>query len=586
MLAGIIKDIKNNIIYNIYFKNYKNKIDINVKCIDNEKYYYLNQKEVINLLSIIFNYSKKEYGTYKSYKIFLDDANNKHFIKNNIENIELFYLNNGQNPIMYNIFNKNDKNVPKLFEIRNTKKDIAYILITSLICLNAFYIGFNFTDLLNDNITINEVLTKDIAQFYNYINILDTQEITNKIYESTGLSQEEKDYLINENLFNDILNVSNRGRNQILREKTSNIKKVFFTEEELITKEKSGGFYNPLEPNIIHVRNEENDTKSIMIHEFIHLLQEDNQYYFIREAVAEIIKEEYYGVKINAYQEEIKYVKILMEIIGPKPVFECCFKGDISSFENSIKKLLNDKDSKELLNLFTTRPLYCENKEEVYQKIKILYTKMCNKNIFAEEPIVISTLIYPEYINRGYFNKKYIEECNNKDSYLYETLRVEDVVNKGFIEIKCSVVKIDKLTIDEFLLSGGDARNINYSSLPDYYYNKKNVINSKTKEKYTLKEAIEKGVIYDVDFFKYTIIENLTLDEVIKYVNIEGYYGDIKIVDADYDNVKHVEIPYFTNNKDEGKIPLVKIVIKKKIESIINKFPDQFIEENNYNIKK
>ena len=35
--------------------------------------------------------------------------------------------------------------------------------------------------------------------------------------------------------------------------------------------------------------------------------------------------------------------------------------------------------------------------------------------------------------------------------------------------------------------------------------------------------------------------------------------------------------------KDEGNVPLVKMVIKKKIEPINNKFPEQFEEKNIYN---
>lgn len=582
MLVAKIKDLNKNIDYNVYIINYQNKLSFRVKCIDNEKYYYLSKFETDILFSKLFNYDKKYIGKFEGYNVYIDGANNKHYFKDNKENIEMFYKYNGITALSYLFNRKNDSNdISKSFYIEN-KNDNSRLILTCIILFfySAYFGGYIKENTVNsNNVSIGEYISSDLIAVYNYINPMDSNEIVEKINNSNGLNENEKKFLINEELFNDVLNIADRKRSEELREKLSNITKKYYNEKELIENENTSGFYNPLEPNIIHIKNVKNDTNGTLSHEFVHLLQDNNPYYFIREAVAELIVEEYYGEKANSYLEEIQYVKILMEIIGPKPIFECCFKGNTTIFENRIKSLLNEEDAEELLKLFTTKPLNCENKEEVYQKMYYLLSKMYNGNIL-EDSLINAIRLLPEYVNRGYFNINYIEECNNKDSYVYDTLKVEDAVNCGLIKIECSAVKTDKLTIEEFLLTGGNPRNINYSSLPNYYYKDKYVINSKTNQKYSLQDAIELGFIFDVEFFKQLTLTDLTLEETINYENTKDWCGHIRIIDADSNNVKHFEIPYFLYNKDEGNVPIVNVIIKKKIEPINEKFPEQFEEKN------
>lgn len=576
MLVGIIKDLINNVNYYTYVNVYQAKLNYRVKCIDDEKCYYLKNEEIHNLFSKIFNYNKKYFEKTNDFDIFVDDDNNKHYFKNGYENIEMFFNNNGTIALM-NVKKKDKKeknDYPKLFKVSNIKEDISLILICSLIGLNALYLGMNIEsrDLSFDSIT------DSITSTYHYYNNIDVNEITDKINTSTGLEVEDKNYLINEELFNDVLSVATRKRNQELREKLTNVTNIYFTEEELKDEKKKtcAGYYNYLEPNLLHLR-DELQKRGVKSHEFVHLLQDNNQYYFIREAVAELITEEYYGEKTNTYLEEIKYVKILMEIIGPKPVFECCFKGDTLSFENKIKEFLNEEDAKTLLDLFSVAPAYHANMDEVYYKIYNLLNKMKNRNL--EEDFIIKTIIeHPEYVKRGYFNKKYIEKCSEQLSIVFEEIRVEEAVKENVIEVECSLVKLDKLSLEEFLLSGGDTRNISYSSIEDYTYRDKYVINIETKEKYSLKEAIEKGYIYDVEFFKSTVIPNVTLEDAIKYENTNDYKGHIRIKNVNSDKIRHFNIPRFVYKGKEGSVPIVGVYIEKNIEPISEKFPEQFNE--------
>lgn len=586
MLIGILNDLNKNTIYNIYLNNHQGKLIFNVKCIDDEKYYYLNQTEVQNLFSKLFKYEKMYIGKNEEFDIYLDDANNKHYFKNGYENIEEFFKNNGTFALMYKSKKekKDNYNMPKLFNIRSVKEDLSLVLICSLIGLSSFYLGANIAKFLEINNVNLGTIASEVVSTYHYYNDLDMHEIKNKINNTSGLTEEEKEYLTNEELFIDILNTVDKKRNEELREKLNNIKLVYFTEEELADEKKDNiaGYYNSLTPNYLHIRNKdiEKDTKS---HEFVHLLQDNNKYHFIREAVAEMVTEEYYGEKANTYLSEIKYVKILMEIIGPKPIFECCFKGDTSSFENAIKSNLNEQDASELLELFTTNPVYCENITEVYNKIASFLSKMyCTKysKNTIEDPIIRGLSLATENINRGYFNKKYIEECSYKKSYVYDTIRVDEAVKDGIFDVECFATKIKKITLEEFLNNGGDENDISYGSLSNYIYKDKHIVNSKTNEKFTMKEAIEKGLIFNVDYLEKTIIPNITLEETIKYENTDEYYGDIMIIKENDDNIRSSGCVYFIYNGNEGKIPFIDICLKKELEPISEKFPEQFEDTN------
>ena len=586
MLVATIKDLNKSINYNVYANLFNNKIDLSVKYIDDEKYMYLNKEEIIDLFKNIFDYNKKYITNHNDYDLYLDENGNKHYFKNGKENIELFFKNNGTNALMYNEEeNTLDKNVPKSFYIKNTLKDMAILITTGIIGINCLTIALHIDEYNKSDLTFNEYVSKEILKTYNYVDTLEVEEIKNKINDSNGLSEEEKEILINEEFFDDVLNTINRSRNHILREKLDNVTKVFYTEEELINNVDTGGFYNSLEPNLLHIKNEKNDTKGILIHEFIHLIQDDNPYYFVREAVSEIVKEEYYGERNTSYLEEVKYIKVLMEIIGPKPIFECCFKGDTTNFENAIVSKLNTKDSIEMLSLLRTAPFYCKNKNELYSRIESLLEKMYKGNLTYDN-IINTFLEQPTYINRGYFSKSYIEKCDSKPSYLYTNMKISDALDEGLIGIECYAYKIDEIPLDEFLNSI-DEYHIDYSSLPYYSYEhvNKTVVNFKTNKHYTLKEAIELGYIYDVKFYKTIAIDDVNIDNVGYYKNNKNTNAGITIFHKN--NVIDHKLPTFEKNENGEYIPYVELYLKRQLEPIYEKFPEQFEEKNIFtNFKK
>ena len=125
-----------------------------------------------------------------------------------------------------------------------------------------------------------------------------------------------------------------------LEEKVTDIEIVPFTEEddlENLVKIQQGlgltlGYYNKLEPNIIHVKDYAD--YSTIYHEFAHLLQADSEYNYIQEACGEIIAHEYYGREIDSYIEEVKRIQVLMEIIGSEAIWAINFSGDDSKFDD------------------------------------------------------------------------------------------------------------------------------------------------------------------------------------------------------------------------------------------------------------
>ena len=568
MLLAILKDLNNDKKYNIYINKYNESFNYTVKCFEKTKNYYLDNESINNLLSNIFSYEKKYVNRYNQYDIFIDDFNNKHFIKSNYEDMQLFFKYNGINALMNTFFNKNNKdNYPKTFFLKS-KNGISYVLTCSMLFLSLSYLYINLNKPIN--ISFSEYVQSEITELYNNNFNINTLEIINKLNNSNGLSDEEKEYLINNKIFDDITNILESDRNEELRERLTNVTKVFFTEDELKSEEKidTAGYYNCLQPNILHVR-DDNVAKDVLSHEFIHLLQDSNRYHFIREAMAEILKEEYYGEKINAYHEEVKYVKILLEMINSECVFKCCFSGDTSDFEREINSKLSLSDATRLLDLLSVNPSYCDNIDEVYQEIKELLSKM-NKNDIEENDLFYTVLHYPENVHKGYFNNEYIKDCADKESELVCNIPLEEAVEKGLVDIKCEAITIEEVSENEFKNLSEDLKYMEYDLKDNYYLSDIYIVSSDGKEKYTIKEAMEKGIINNLIFYKRIIIDNISLEDAIKYKNglVENFSSHITILENS-DNIKILGMPAYKNIKDKGLQPYINISYLKNIN---NKF--------------
>ena len=63
-----------------------------------------------------------------------------------------------------------------------------------------------------------------------------------------------------------------------------------------------------------------------LYHEYIHLLQVNYDYRVLTEGSANIICEELFDQSKVSYPLEVRYTKILMDIIGPEPIWRYNFE--------------------------------------------------------------------------------------------------------------------------------------------------------------------------------------------------------------------------------------------------------------------
>jgi len=365
----------------------------------------LSRLEAIELYSDIFSSKLKFIYKDEDYDVYLDKNNHKRYFKDGLEDLIKFFTINGFEGLEYKMSDEKKTSITETIKKVTTAEFILIVLLTS-----------TFSN--------HKEIKYDIQPFYNEISLSSTDAVTEDtlkelLYSSNDLSMEDKDFLYNENLIRLVTRLASNNRNYSLREKFNNINVKYFNIDEEERYSKITGFYDPLKPSTLHVRDDmmtnTNKYNDVLAHEFIHLLQTNNQYRYINEGSAEILSNEYYGQVNNAYNEIVKRVKVLIEIIGPKPIIECNFNNNTEIFESYVGRYLDNEDKINLLELFMAKDVdLCETDEvkRLNNKIDELLSKMyfnkTGKNI--EDDLMIS-IIYSVCIDdRFYFN-------NNKDEY-------------------------------------------------------------------------------------------------------------------------------------------------------------------------
>ena len=386
----------------------------------------------------VFNYLKcfllsndyKNLGIENEYNIFIDNITGlKHYFKNKKEDFKMLFLNNG----ISNVLEKNNSNnkLSKKFDfnINGIKKFAVIASCTAIIGICA-YLSESGLDI---------PFTRTYMQKKEFANELTINEIKNLIYSSPNLTNEEKTYLYNEKLCLDVLpyirgNIKNA---HVLKERLDNLDITDFSPNYDSSKD-TLGYVDYTDPNIIHVKNyHENfsEEKDTIAHEIIHLFQANYDRNLIKEACAELISYEYYNTsKISSYCEEVKLVKILMEIIGPDPVWEYNFTGDHYRIDQEVKNYLSEEEFKEFTKLIT---IYDEDKRDEnnikLENLLITLYKNKYKSDYKEDE-AISLVMLNKDICRYYFNSDYINEEN---SYIEkkeeEILSLEEALKENVV---------------------------------------------------------------------------------------------------------------------------------------------------------
>ena len=154
---------------------------------------------------------------------------------------------------------------------------------------------------------------------------------------------------------------------------------------------------------------------------------------YITEASAEIISYEYDNECINvSYLEPVKNTKILMEMVGPKPIWKLNFSGDDNDLVNIIRANLSEEQANRLISLLKENPseTQIENLDiSITELLSQMYTNMYGEDMLTN-PFIDCLLGNGEMRNRYYFNSDLIEKeipyMNQRNFYFWHTYAVSN----------------------------------------------------------------------------------------------------------------------------------------------------------------
>lgn len=453
------------------------------------------------------------------------------------DNINYFYS-VGENTCLYK--GKGKKNNKKKFHFGKITIILSYVT----------FIALNTVLLKNYEIHNN---TPNIPHIEDY----STSDLHTLIDSSNGLNTEEKDFIYNKYLLEDVLEVINKDDylKYLYQTYFNDIKIISFNADEY-ENQYAVGYYNTIEPNVIHVRDyEELDdfNKDTISHEFIHLCQETTGYNLIIEASAEIISNEYYNTPLSSYYDQVKLLKVLMEIIGSKPIWIYNFSGDFSLIEERVKPFLSEEDYIEFLSDLTFKSNEEENNIKKFNSLRIilskLYKAIYNKDI--ENDNIINLIINDDStLERYYFNKRLINYSNsyyyNYIDKEYKEISLEDAVNDNLIKLYA----IKKIPLDK-------ESAISLSNNNDYPLDR--IINYKSAEIIITKTTNQNNKMYISGSINGISYIDYDIDDLV----MKG------IIDVDYYlvNFKYLTIEEYRNHDfEEGS--LVNAIIPPNITSI------------------
>ena len=566
--------------------NYNKKI-IYIDLLENnlECYYYHNHEKknisintVLELLKSIFDKTNEEFLEQDGeYKIFINkETGYKHFYKDGKEDIMKFFLHNGENAILCKGLDIKDK-YNEIKEFFNKNKDIKIILTLNLALTlsNSFNIYNLENNVYNAQQELEELNIASLETEYN--EYYDYTSLSNSLKSPANIGELRDDFLYNEDLIRDICNTPmTEDRIMSLKEKTTDIEVVTVTYEEMKEKGLSNavGYYNVVEePNVIHTVNLNNS--DTIYHELIHLLQDNNEYKYVKEACAEIISTEYYGSKIYSYKEEVKRIQILMEIIGSDCLWDINFNGDDSKLDEVILNNLSVEEYGKLYSILITNIGFLNQQEldelnnSFDEILSDLYYSIYGESI--EENEIIQN-IYQCYdfsqsttlIN----NRHYFQDVENKrpDFIKSEYMTLKDAIDKNIVKVEMKGTKEVRVSEDEYKerLSKNLKTEIGYNSIEGVKFTRKKFNDEIVTmweykgELYPTKEALEKGLIEAYYYYlKDEIVDYNTINEEKEFANLNfgSFSKTIIPLTDEYDNVES----YSYKDVDGEKQEIVKL---------------------------
>ncbi len=388
----------------------------------------------INLLKLSDN--RKYLGKDNEYDVYLDNNSGlKHYFKDGKEDIKATWEHNGEDALLYS-GNKINKVIDKIKKL-TLKDKIILISQMAMLAVAASNFAFEVHDLKTQEIRTAlsnyyydsniEDLTEISKKYYDYANDVTLEQIENYIKENENLTEEEKEMFYNEKLLQDILPYyEDTNMNLLIPLKFEDLQIEYCYEEpkqEDEEKDTNGyesvrsAYYNALTPNRLYINTYfgTEDRYDDKAHEYVHLLQAVHEYQYIKEACAEIISCEYDKKCVNkSYLEPVNNTKILMEIVGPEPVWKLNFSGDDTDLVNVIRENLEEEQADKLISLLKEKP--GKNQiEGLDTDITDLLSQMY-QNMYGEDmrnnPFIDCLLGNGKMNRRYYFNSDLIEKTS------------------------------------------------------------------------------------------------------------------------------------------------------------------------------
>lgn len=450
MILANMKNLIDNSTSILYFD--KNKKSLNAIKI-NADGKVTEDKDIINQILNIIKYNdncvfiKKENG----YDVYIDQITNyKHYLKDGKEDFLMFYLNNGIDATCYKLKgNKKEKN-NKLLNLTKAFFIDFLIINISFVTFGIGYMAINdikpeeFFCVIEDDskYCLSLLINKDLND-----SKIDAIEANELIKNSNYLDREVKDYLVNEQLFNDIMPyIEDKYIGYMLSNKLKYLKLVEIESFESKDNEdcQTIGYYNKLNPYNIYV-DLKDGRESTISHEFIHFLQDSN-YSYLTEACTELMNIEYYDDDYayeDIYEDGVLNLKLLIQTIGQEPILKSVFSGDSSELLEILKQNLSKEDYEEFLNILRFNPISKEvDNARLQELISILYMNIYDENMYDNPSIMY------ELENYGVSNIIYFNSALKQNEYEIE-LNLETAYKLGYIQRK--EVYFRKISAKEYI---------------------------------------------------------------------------------------------------------------------------------------
>lgn len=415
-------------------------------------YRFLSDNKVENIGEEIYSYfyflkdpsNFLKLSSEDGYEVILDlETNFKHYYMNGLQDFAMFFINNGEEAVLYSVI---DSTLEKLKKLRFGKRifklpDGKTITTSFLSLLLVASLGLGITNVNamqpSSESKVSQLVDATVGtlQFYGSVgsNILEvlinnpvekdeymlkyfgkniTPEDIKQWYVDAKLSEDVIDCLYDGQFLNDVLPLINSSEYA---------KQVFFLQNhgiKISTYERAGlnsgtAGYVGTYSSTIHLANDYSDiesdfyAKDTLIHEGTigHLSQVSRSYRPFAEACAELYKYEYKGYPLSAYKKIIKSIKKLIEVIGSEPIRYYLHTGNDELLKESIKPFLTKTQYAEFLACLYT-PL--SDSPEIASKMdeitEILYRQIYGKN--PKDNTIFALINKGKDNGRYYFNSQ------------------------------------------------------------------------------------------------------------------------------------------------------------------------------------